>query len=107
MSRYAPGNIILVPFPHEGENRKVRPAIVIATQPNGDLCLCPIRSSPRSGITFIPISINDFVDGGLDLFVESFVQTNTVLTVKSGAVIGKKGRVTEEFLRMVRRRVEQ
>ena len=39
--------------------------------------------------------------GGLDLFLESYVQIDTVRIVKSGAVIGKKGRVTSEFLEMV------
>jgi len=78
MSHYVPGDVLLVPFPHEGEPTKVRPAIVIATQPGGDLCLCLIRSNPRGGATCIPISIDDFDEGGLDLFSESYVQTDTV-----------------------------
>jgi mRNA-degrading endonuclease toxin of MazEF toxin-antitoxin module len=98
MSRYVPGDVLLVPFPHEGEITKVRPAIVIATQPGGDLCLCPISSNPRAVATCIPISIDDFDEGGLDLFSESYVQTDTVRIVKSGMVIGKKGQVTRDFL---------
>ena len=105
MSYYVSGDIILVPFPHEGERTaKVRPAIVIATKPNGDLCCCPIRSTPRAGTSCIPITIDDFVVGGLDLFSESYVQTNTVRRVKTGTVIGKKGRVTADFLEMVMKR---
>jgi mRNA-degrading endonuclease toxin of MazEF toxin-antitoxin module len=101
MSRYVPGDVVLVPFPHEGEPTKVRPAIVIAVKPNGDLTCCPIRSTPRAGALCIPISIDDFSEGGLDLFLESYVQIDTVRIVKSGAVIGKKGRVISEFLEMV------
>ena len=102
MSHYVPGDIVIVPFRHEGERTaKVRPAIVIATKPNGDLCCCPIRSTPRAGTLCIPITIDDFAVGGLDLFSESYVQTDTVRRVKAGKVIGKKGRVTAEFLEMV------
>ena len=105
MSYYVPGDIILVPFPHEGERTaKVRPVIVIATRPNGDLCCFPIRSTPRAGTSCIPITIDDFVVGGLDLFSESYVQTDTVRRVKTGMVIGKKGRVTTDFLEMVMKR---
>jgi mRNA interferase MazF len=98
MSRYIPGDVLLVPFPHEGEITKVRPAIVIATQPGGGLCLFPIRSNPRAGATCITIGIEDFDKGGLDLFSESYVQTDTVRVVKSGMVICKKGQVTKDFL---------
>jgi hypothetical protein len=106
MSHYVPGDIILVPFPHEGERTaKVRPAIVIATKPNGDLCCYPIRSTPRAGTSCIPITIDDFVVGGLDLFSESYVQTDTARRVKTGTVIGKKGRVTADFLEMVMKKI--
>jgi mRNA-degrading endonuclease toxin of MazEF toxin-antitoxin module len=101
MSRYAPGDVLLVPFPHERGLAKVRPAVVIAVQPDGNLCLCPIRSSPRAGAACIPISIDDFDGGGLDMFLESYVQTDTVRVVKSGTVIGKKGQVTGDFLERV------
>ena len=105
MSHYVPGDIILVPFPHGGERTaKVRPTIVIATRPNGDLCCFPIRSTPRAGTSCIPITIDDFVVGGLDLFSESYVQTDKVRRVKTGMVIGKKGRVTADFLEMVMKR---
>lgn len=101
MSRYLPGDIVLVPFPHEKERRvKVRPALVIATRSDGDLCCCPIRSTPRAGTSCIPITIDDFVTGGLDLFSESYVQKDTVRRVRIGTVIGKRGRVDEEFLRI-------
>lgn len=107
MSRYVPGDVLLVPLPHEGGPAKVRPAIVIATQPGGDLCLFPIRSNPRAGAMCIPISIDDFDEGGLDLFSESYVQTDTVRIVKSGMVIGKKGQVTRDFLERIRKGRQQ
>jgi mRNA-degrading endonuclease toxin of MazEF toxin-antitoxin module len=99
MSRYAPGDVVLVPFPHKaGHSAKIRPAVVVAVRESGDLCCCPIRSSPHAGTRCVPISIDDFTDGGLDLFSESYVQTDTVRTMSCSAVIGKKGKVTGEFL---------
>jgi mRNA interferase MazF len=101
MSRYVPGDVILVPFPHKGET-KIRPAIVISVKPGGDLACCPIRSTPRVEATCIPITLHDFSKGGLDLFSESYVQIDTMRTVKSSVVTGKKGEVTKEFLDTVR-----
>jgi mRNA interferase MazF len=108
MSHYAPGDIILAPFPHDHEgSAKVRPAIVITINSDGDLCCCPIRSTPRTGSTCIPISIDDFDEGGLDLFSESYVQTDTVRTIKRGAVIGKKGHVSGEMKEMIEKLILQ
>jgi mRNA-degrading endonuclease toxin of MazEF toxin-antitoxin module len=105
MSHYTPGDVVIVPFPHEGENTKVRPVIVLAVKTNGDLTCCPIRSTPRAGALCIPISIDDFSEGGLDLFLESYVQIDTIQSLKSGVVIGKKGWVTREFFDMLGKRI--
>lgn len=105
MSHYISGDVVLVPFPHENEVKKVRPAIVLATKSNGDICLCPIRGNPRPGILFIPISIDDFKEGGLDLFSESYIQIDTVRKVKSGSIIAKKGSVTVEFMELMRKSI--
>ena len=76
--------------------------MVILVKPDGDLACCPVRSTPRIETKCIPISIHDFSKGGLDLFSDSYVQIDTMRTVKSVAVTAKKGEVTEEFLEMVR-----
>jgi len=99
MSRYIPGDVILAPFPFAGERRKkLRPALVIATGPSGDPVCCPVRSSERAGACCIPLTFDDFASGGLDLFSESFVQADTVRTVRSSSIAGKKGTVTKEYL---------
>jgi hypothetical protein len=46
----------------------------------------------------MPIGIDDFSAGGLDLFHESYVQADTVRTIRSGEVVGKKGEVAPEYL---------
>lgn len=108
MSSFLPRDVILVPFPFAGEpGAKLRPALVIALAESGDPVCCPIRSSDRAGACCIPIGIDDFVAGGLDLFSVSFVQADTIRTVRAGSVVGKKGRVTTDYLaeigRIVRR----
>ena len=98
MSTYSPGDIVLVRFPFtEGSVAKLRPALVIALESKGDPVCCPIRSSPRSGTPCIPIGIEHFESGGLDLFSESYVQTDTACTIRKGDLAGKKGRVTRDY----------
>jgi mRNA interferase MazF len=99
MSRYAPGDVLLVPFPFAGEDgTKLRPALVIALDAAGNPVCCPIRSTARPGTPCMPIGIDDFSAGGLDLFHESYVQADTVRTIRSGEVVGKKGEVAPEYL---------
>jgi mRNA interferase MazF len=103
MSRYNPGDVLLIPFPFAGEaGAKLRPALVVALDPDGDPVCCPIRSSPRAGTPCIPIGIDDFASGGLDMFSESYVQADAVRVIRSGGVVGKKGTVSREFLAQVR-----
>jgi len=102
MSRYLPGDVILVPFPFAGEpGAKLRPALVIAVAASGDPVCCPVRSSERPGACCIPIGIDDFATGGLDLFTASFVQADTVRTIRAGTVVRKKGRITAEYLTVI------
>jgi mRNA-degrading endonuclease toxin of MazEF toxin-antitoxin module len=77
---------------------KTRPVIVIRTEEPGLVHICPVSSKPPSDAPCLPLSINDFSTGGLDLFGESYIMTSRVLTLRSNAVIGKKGRLTHESL---------
>ena len=64
----------------------------------GEVLVCPVSSKPPTDAPCIPISLDDFSQGGLDLFGESHVMISRVRTLRSGDVIGKKGRLTQEFL---------
>ncbi len=46
----------------------------------------------------MPISLDDFSEGGLDLFGESYVLSSVVRMIRNGDVIGKRGRLTPESL---------
>lgn len=97
MGYFRPGDVVLAPvaFKERG-SAKTRPAIVIASSENGDVHICPISSRPPADAAGIPISLYDFSEGGLDLFSESYVLTSRVQTIRSGEVIGKRGRLTQE-----------
>jgi mRNA interferase MazF len=97
MVQYLRGDVILAPVAlDERSCIKARPAVVIALGGTGIIRVCPVSSKPPSDAPCIPISLDDFSDGGLDLFGESYVMTSRVLTLTSGKIIGKKGRLTPE-----------
>jgi len=99
MGRYLPGDVLLVSVALDDRTLpKARPAVVIGTGEPGRVLICAVSSKPPSDAPSLPLSINDFAAGGLDLFTESFVIISRVLAINSGDVIGKKGRLTAESL---------
>jgi hypothetical protein len=99
MSHYIRGDVVIAPVAFEERNRaKTRPAVVIATGRTHEVYLCPVSSKPPSDAYSVPISLDDFSEGGLDLFGESYVLTSRVFVIRSGEVIGKRGRLTEESI---------
>jgi mRNA interferase MazF len=98
MGRYLPGDVILVSASIDGKSgAKVRPAVVVVARDN-DLSVCPVSSRASSDSISIPLSIDDFASGGLDLFTESYVLASRVLAIRAGDVIGKRGRLLPEPL---------
>ena len=99
MGHYLRGDVILASVALDDRiSPKARPVIVIATGEPGIVYICPVSSKPPSDAPSLPLSLSDFASGGLDIFGESFVMTSRVLTIRSGDVIGKKGRLTAESL---------
>jgi len=97
MGHYCRGDVVIAPVAFEERGGvKTRPAVVIGTAEQGDVYLCPVSSKPPADAPCIPISLDDFSEGGLDLFGESYVQTSRVRVIRSGQVKGKRGRLTEE-----------
>jgi mRNA interferase MazF len=102
MGHYIRGDVVIaaVTFGQQGM-AKTRPAVVIGTGERGEVYLCPVSSKPSTDGPSVPISLDDFSEGGLDLFGESYVLTSRVFVILSGGVIGKRGRLTVESCRCI------
>ena len=99
MGSYVRGDVILAPVPFdERRGAKTRPAVVVAARQNGEVCVCPVSSRPPTDAPCIPIGLDDFSEGGLDLFCESYVLTSKVTVLRAGDVIGKKGRLAVDAI---------
>lgn len=99
MGRYQQGDVILAPIAFEERcSAKTRPAIVISASENGEVQICPVSSHTPTDAPCIPISLDDFSEGGLDLFEESYVLTTRIRTIRSGEVVGKRGRLNRECI---------
>jgi mRNA interferase MazF len=99
MGHYSRGDVVIAPVAFEERNGiKTRPAVVIATGNNNEVYVCPVSSKPSFDAPSVPITLDDFSDGGLDLFGESYVLTSRIRVIRSGEVIGKRGRLTEESI---------
>jgi len=99
MGSYVRGDVILAPVPfEERRGAKTRPAVVVMARGNGDVCVCPVSSRPPAGAPRVPIGLEDFCEGGLDLFSESFVLTAKVTVLRAGDVIAKKGRLAADAI---------
>jgi mRNA interferase MazF len=106
MGQYVKGDVLLASVALDDRTSpKTRPVVVIRTEEPGRVTICPVSSRPPSDAPSLPLTLDDFATGGLDLFGESYVMTSRMLTIRSGDVIGKKGRLTPESLAEIAGRV--
>ncbi|HQK56494.1 MAG TPA: type II toxin-antitoxin system PemK/MazF family toxin, partial [Methanolinea sp.] len=73
---------------------KVRPAIVVKTGDDGCIHAFPVSSAPSRDQRAVPVGLEDFQEGGLDIMDESYVLTGTMVRIAARDVAGKKGRLT-------------
>lgn len=99
MGQYTRGDVVIATLALDDRSvAKVRPAVVIGMGNEGEVFLCPVSSKPSSDAPSVPISLDDFSRGGLDLFQESYILTSRVCRIRCSDIIGKKGRLTEETI---------
>lgn len=99
MGHYLPGDVLLASIALDDRtSAKTRPVVVINASDDGKIRVCPVSSKPPADAPCLPLSLDDFDQGGLDLFSESFVMTSRVVTLESRQVIGKRGRLTADSL---------
>jgi mRNA interferase MazF len=102
MSHYSRGDVVIAPVPfNERSGAKTRPAVVVFVTSDGNVYVCPVSSKLSTDAPTLPISLDDFADGGLDLFSESYVLTSRVSVIGSGEILGKRGRLTDECTREI------
>jgi len=104
MSTYKKRDVVLAPFSfYPGDQPKVRPAIVLSEE-SGDLLLAPCSRRLPESLSAITIDLDDFEEGGLELFEESVVLVAHLTKMPKRKVISKKGRLTKEaFTKIVQR----
>ncbi|MCK9580342.1 MAG: type II toxin-antitoxin system PemK/MazF family toxin [Methanoregula sp.] len=106
MGQYLRGDVLLAPVALDNRSvPKTRPVVVISTCSDGRIRVSPVTSKPPTDASSLPLTIDDFESGGLDLFSESYIMTSRIITLRSGEIIGKKGRLTPDSLAEVAARV--
>lgn len=106
MGYYTGGDVVLASVRIGGLGEwKVRPVVVVSAGENGDLLICPVSSSPSTDGISVPLSLDDFARGGLDLFTESYALTHHAATIRAVDVAGKKGSLLPETLAAIREAV--
>jgi len=108
MGLFIRGDVVIAPVAFdERSGAKTRPVVVIASGPTNEVYLCPVSSKPPADSPCVPISLDDFSEGGLDLFGESYVLTSRVIVIRSGEIIGKRGRLTVDSINTIVSKVPQ
>ncbi|MDV2482129.1 type II toxin-antitoxin system PemK/MazF family toxin [Methanoculleus sp. Wushi-C6] len=103
MGHYAGGDVLLASVRiGRLDAWKVRPVVVVSARESGDLFVCPVSSSPSFDGPSVPISLEDFARGGLDLFGESYALTAYASTIRPADVVAKKGTLLPGTLAAIR-----
>ena len=99
MSLFVKGDVVLAPVRIDAKSgTKVRPCVVVSSVGTGSLIVCPVSSRPAFDTGSVPLTLNDFSCGGLDLFGESYLLTSRMCRIMVRDVIGKKGHLLDDFV---------
>ena len=99
MAQYSPGDVIIARVPFVGTGgAKVRPAVIIGLEEGNILKVIAVSSRPAGDAPCIPVSLEDFISGGLDMFEESYVLLSRVQRIGLSDVAGKKGHLNPAFM---------
>jgi hypothetical protein len=102
MGYYSSGDVLLLPIEFGGvRGRKARPALVVGTDGDQFLLVCPISSHPPGDDSCLPLELEDFAEGGLDLFTGSYILTSYSCRIRNSEVIAKKGRLTRGYMESI------
>jgi hypothetical protein len=106
MGQYGNGDVLLASVALDDRTpKKTRPVVVVGVDGPGRIRICPVSSRPPFDAPCLPLALDDFASGGLDMFGESYIMTSRVLTLRNADVIGKRGRLTAESFAEISARV--
>jgi mRNA interferase MazF len=106
MGHFVRGDVIIAQVPCFGRSgAKLRPAVVVGNTRNNELLVVPVSSQPSTDSPSLPLSLDDFLEGGLDMFSESYILISHVSTIHPRDVVGKRGRLTSEYVDLLIARV--
>jgi mRNA interferase MazF len=98
MGQFVKGDVVIIPFPFTDLSyNKRRPAFVIANLAGNDIIVCQITSKSKSDPFALPISVNDFISGGLS--INSFIRPNKIFTADKNIILSVAGRLCETKIR--------
>lgn len=99
MGHFVRGDVIIAQVPCFGRSgAKVRPAVVVGNARNDELLVAPVSSKSSTDSPSLPLSLDDFSEGGLDMFNESYILISHVSTIHPRDIVGKRGRLTSEYI---------
>ena len=94
------GDVVVVPFPFSDlSTAKRRPALVVATLTGDDVILCQITSRAVADSYAVPVTDDDFADGGLR--EDSNVRPNRLFTADFNIVLYRAGTLNAAKVREV------
>jgi len=106
MTRYFPGDVVIASMDLRGPGgRKSRPAVVIGEAGKNRFLLCPVTSRRPENSDCLPLGLDDFEKGGLDLFEESYVLFSDAGIVEGRYIHGKRGHLASSVFLEISGRV--
>lgn len=100
MGSYFRGDVLIAPLCISRERgTKVRPVVVLGASGRSHLFVSPVSSAPPFEGPVIPLCLDDFSEGGLEMMGESYLVAGRICRIRVSDVIGKKGRLTKEAIR--------
>ncbi len=100
MGQFVRGDVVVIPFPFSDlSGAKRRPALVVAALPGDDVILCQITTQSFFNSYAIPISYDDFAEGGLHS--DSNIRPEKLFTADSAIIAYRAGSLTQTKLQEV------
>lgn len=90
MGSFAVGDVVLVAFPYADFSAfKIRPVLVVGKAEFNNFITCQITSKATTGKKAIPLTDNEFTNGGLK--IDSYIRPDKLFTIEQSVIQVKAG----------------